>query len=223
MSVPHAGATAFSLKFQAISLMLAGSTQAPVEPRHGAQGEGDAPQARTTIQSRRPPAFDNQGREEGEVERGSPRLRARKLALTMRDDVEMTGPGILFGHELLDRYQYDTLGYVTLLLRRIARSFGRDVSPSGVWAALLAAASRTPPGAPVIIGDYGARDTLARICRRLDGSRDLVLELAAEGSMPLICVRVVERRLTPRDAVQLELLRKGLDGISSPSRTAEDD
>jgi hypothetical protein len=92
-----------------------------------------------------------------------------------------------------------------------------------VWAAIVAAASRTPPGAPVIIGDYGARDTLARICRRLDGSRDLVLELAAEGPMPPICVRAVEHRLTPRDLVQLELLRKGLDGISPPSRTAEDD
>jgi len=152
----------------------------------------------------------------GDVDLGSPRLRARKLALTLRDDTEMSGPGILFGHQLLDRYQYDTLGYVTLLLRRIARSFGRDASPSGVWAAIVAAASRTPPGAPVIIGDYGARDTLARICRRLDGSRDLVLELAAEGPMPPICVRAVEHRLTPRDLVQLELLRKGLDGISSP-------
>jgi hypothetical protein len=127
----------------------------------------------------------------------------------------MSATGILFGHQLLDRYQYDTLGYVTLLLRRIARSFGRDASPSGVWAAIVAAASRTPPGAPVIIGDYGARDTLARICRRLDGSRDLVLELAEEGGpLPPICVRAAEHRLTPRDLVQLELLRQGLDGIS---------
>jgi hypothetical protein len=152
----------------------------------------------------------------GEIDRGAPRLRARKFALTMREDVELTGPGILFGHELLDRCQYDTLGYVTLLLRRIARSFGRDANPGGVWAALLAAASRTPPGAPVIIGDYGARDRLARICRRLDGSRDLVLELAEEGPMPSICVRAAEHRLTPRDAVRLELLRKELDGISPP-------
>ena len=152
----------------------------------------------------------------GEVDRGAPRLRARKLLVTTRDDIEMTGPGILFGHELLDRHQYDTLGHVTLLLRRIARSFGRDASPAGVWAALLAAASRTPPGAPAVIGDYGARDTLARICRRLDGSRDLVLELAEEGPMPSICVRAAGHRLTPRDLVRLELLRRGLDGISPP-------
>jgi hypothetical protein len=126
----------------------------------------------------------------------------------------MTPAGVLYGFGHIDNAQYSALGWITHLLRRIACSFGRDASPSGVWAALLAAASRTPPGALPIIGDYGARDTLARICRRLDGSRDLVLELAAEGPMPPICVRAAERRLTPRDAVQLELLRKGLDGIS---------
>jgi len=143
----------------------------------------------------------------GDVDLGSPRLRARKLALTLRDDTEMSAAGILFGRELLDRYQYDALGWVTLLLRRVARSFGRDASPAGVWAALLAAASRTPPGAPAVIGDYGARDTLARICRRLDGSRDLVLELAEEGPMPSICAR---GRASPYPA------RPGSDRAAAP-------
>jgi hypothetical protein len=157
---------------------------------------------------------DRAGRR-GEVDHGSPRLRARKLVVTGRADIEMTAAGILFGHQLLDRYQYDTLGYVTLLLRRIARSFGRDASPAAVWVGLLAAASRTPPSAPNLIGDFGARDTLARICRRLDGSRDLVLELAEEGGpLPPICIRAAQHRLTPRDLVQLELLRKGLDGVA---------
>jgi hypothetical protein len=126
----------------------------------------------------------------------------------------MTPAGVLYGYGHLDNAQYSALGWITQLLRRIARSFGRDASPSGVWSAIVAAASRTPPGALPIIGDYGARDTLARICRRLDGSRDLVLELAEEGPMPPICVRAVEHRLTPRDAVRLELLRKSLDGIA---------
>jgi hypothetical protein len=71
-------------------------------------------------------------------------------------------------------------------------------------------------GIEPIIGDQGARHTLERTLRRLDGSRGLVLELAAEGSPPLIVVRAAEGRLTRRDAVQLELLRKGLDGISPP-------
>jgi hypothetical protein len=57
---------------------------------------------------------------------------------------------------------------------------------------------------------------LTRICQRLDGSRDLVLELAAEQVLPPICARAAEQRLTPRDLIQLELLRRGLDGISPP-------
>jgi hypothetical protein len=46
---------------------------------------------------------------------------------------------------------------------------------------------------------------LERTLRRLDGSRDLFVELTAEGTLPPICIRAVERRLTPRDLVQLEL------------------
>jgi hypothetical protein len=54
-------------------------------------------------------------------------------------------------------------------------------------------------------------------CRgeRLAGSRDLVLELAAEGPLPPICVHTAEHRLTPRDLVQLELLRKDLTASRS--------
>jgi hypothetical protein len=83
-----------------------------------------------------------------------------------------------------------------------------------VWTAIVAAASRTPPGALAIIGDYGARDTLARICRRLDGSRALALELAGEGPMPPICVRAAEHRLTHEDECALTRLRAGLDRIA---------
>src|SRR5262249_54061343 len=109
----------------------------------------------------------------GEKDLGAPRLRARKLHATGRPDVEMTAAGVLYGRGHLDNAQYSALGYVTVLLQVIARSCGRGMSPAGVWAALIAAASRTPPGAPPIIGDYGARDAPARICRQLDGSRDL--------------------------------------------------
>jgi hypothetical protein len=90
------------------------------------------------------------------------------------------------------------------------------VSPAGIWNAILGALIKTTPGFEPIIGDHGARRQLERICKRLDGSRDLVIELASEGPLPPICLRALERRLTPRDLVQLELLRKGLDGISSP-------
>jgi hypothetical protein len=133
----------------------------------------------------------------------------------------MTPAGILFGHGHLDNAQYSALGWVTRLLQKIAWSFGTGASPAGIWAAIIAAASRTTPGMPAIIGDFGARRQLERICRRLDGSRELVLALAAEGPLPSICLRVLEHRLTPRDAVQLELLRRGLDGVTAPRFSAE--
>jgi len=142
----------------------------------------------------------------GEIDRGSERLRAKKRAATSREDIELTAPGVLYGHGHLDRFQYDALAFVTELLRRISRSFGRDASPAGVWAAIIAAASRTAPSMPPIIGDYGARDALARICRQLDGSRDLVLALAEERRLPAIVLRAVEQRLTPGDLARLELL-----------------
>jgi hypothetical protein len=153
----------------------------------------------------------------GENDRGSPLLLSKKLAATGRADIEMTASGMLFGRGHLDRAQYDALGYVTQLLQRIARSFGRGAAPAGLWSAILGALTTTTPGIAEIVGDQGARRALERTLRRLDGSRDLVLELAAEGALPAICIRAAEHRLTPRDSVQLELLRKGLDGIT-PSR-----
>jgi hypothetical protein len=42
---------------------------------------------------------------------------------------------------------------------------------------------------PDIIGDFGARRALERTLRALDGSRELVVELAAEGPPPSICTR----------------------------------
>ena len=106
----------------------------------------------------------------GEVDRGSSRLREKKRAATSREDVEMTPAGVLYGFGHIDNVQYSALGWITHLLRRIACSFGRDASPSGVWAALLAAASRTPPGALPIIGDYGAHLAIALTMAHLDGN-----------------------------------------------------
>jgi hypothetical protein len=145
---------------------------------------------------------------------GSELLRKKKHELTSREDLELTGSAVLHGHGYLDREQYDKLGWITRLLQQVARSFGRGASPAGVWAAIIAAASRTTPGMPDVVGDFGARRALERILQRLDGSRALVLELAAEGPLPPICVRAAGHRLSQRDTIQLELLRKGLDGIS---------
>jgi hypothetical protein len=81
----------------------------------------------------------------GEVDRGSERLRAKKVRVTSRDDVEITPAGVLYGRGHLDNAQYSTLGYITELLQTIARSFGRGMSPAGVWSAILGALTRTTP------------------------------------------------------------------------------
>jgi hypothetical protein len=84
----------------------------------------------------------------GERDLGAVWLRAKKRAATGREDVEMTPAGVLYGQGHLDNAQYSALGWVTQLLQRIARSFGQGMSPVGVWAAIIAAASRTAPGMP---------------------------------------------------------------------------
>src|SRR6516165_3071462 len=87
-------------------------------------------------------------RGEDDSDYGSPLLRAKKLVTTGREDVEMTPAGVLYGHDHLDNVQYSALGWVTELLQRIARSFGSGASPAGIWAVIIAAASRTTPGMP---------------------------------------------------------------------------
>jgi hypothetical protein len=62
-----------------------------------------------------------------------------------------------------------------------------------------------------------ARRRLQRMCRRLDGSRELVISLA-EGKVPGIVVHVIERRLTAADAESLERLRRSLDAIGGDHR-----
>ena len=93
---------------------------------------------------------------------------------------------------------------------------GGNLSVAGLWQSMLGAATSSRHGLPPAIGDAGARDRLACICRQLDGSRELVLELASEQHLPLICIRAAGGRLTPRDLVRLELLRKSLHGIGAP-------
>jgi hypothetical protein len=156
-----------------------------------------------------------------EVDLGSALLRARKRAATGRDDLEVNGAAVLFGHDHLSRTQYDKLGAMTALLQRVARAWGgRDGSLNGLWTAILGAMVGTgfaPP--PVGNGGWsladGARRRLERLCRRLDGSRELVIALA-EGKLPPIVVHVIERRLTVADAVALDRLRRA-STTSSPS------
>jgi hypothetical protein len=156
---------------------------------------------------------DRAGRR-GEIDHGSPRLRARKLALTGRADVELTAAGALFGRGLIDDLQYSRLGYVTGLLQQVSRAMGRGASVNGLWLAIVAAGSRNATYTLSLTGDHGARRLLSRICRQLDGCRSLVIEFAEEQTMSPLVIRAVENRLDRHDLDMLEKLRRGLDGIT---------
>jgi hypothetical protein len=154
-----------------------------------------------------------------DTDSGSALLRARKRAVTGHEDLEITGAAVLFGHGQLDRAQYDTLGTVTELLQRVGRAWGqRGGNLNGLWEAITGALTSTS-FAPAPVGDGGwsladgARRRLERACRRLDGSRELVITLA-EGKIPEIVAHVIERRLTVEDTMALERLRRGLDDIA---------
>src|SRR4029077_369427 len=109
------------------------------------------------------------------------------------------------------------------LLQRTAHAWGgRDGSVSGLWASIVGGLVRTG-FAPTPTGAAGsgladaARRRLERVCRSLDGSRALVVDLA-EGRVPEIVVHVLERRLTAADAMVLERLRQSLDDIGEDRR-----
>jgi hypothetical protein len=175
--------------------------------RRGRPAKPDAKRRRRTAAGRAP-----------DPDRGTEQLRARKRRATGREDLEINGGAVLFGNGHLDRAQYDTLGVVTEMLQRVTRAWGgRDGNVTGLWEAITGALTSTG-FAPNPVGDGGwsladgARHRLSRICRGLDGSRALVIELA-EGRIPEIVVHVIERRLTGADVESLERLRQGLDDI----------
>src|SRR5215469_1568505 len=67
------------------------------------------------------------------VDHGSAELRAKKLHLTGRVDVEMTASGTLFALGHLDRYQFDAIGWVMELLRRVGHAMGGSSAVHGLW------------------------------------------------------------------------------------------
>jgi hypothetical protein len=58
------------------------------------------------------------------IDEVSPLLCQHKHRLTGEETIELSTAGILFGHGCIDRVQYDTLGNITLWLRRLARELG---------------------------------------------------------------------------------------------------
>ena len=147
---------------------------------------------------------------------GTTELRSKKLATVRRVDLELTGIDILFGRGLIDAEQRDQLGEVAELLRILARHLGpKPNATSALWTAILGAALRGGnAGMPSSVGpaaDY-ARFRLERICRRLDGSRALIIALAEDRRPPLI-VHILAGRLDDQDLDDLERLRSGLDAL----------
>ena len=63
---------------------------------------------------------------------------------TGRTDLEINSAAVLYGHDHLDRAQYDTLGRITELLQRVARAWGgRDGNVTGLWEAITGALTST--------------------------------------------------------------------------------
>ena len=175
--------------------------------KRGRPRRANAKRRQTTVAGRR-----------GEADTGTEELRRRKRRVTGREDLELTGAAVLFGHDLLDRQQFDTLGLITGLLQRLAVGWGGTGGVSGLWLSITGALVRT--GYTPVPGTDGgfapavrARRQLVRALRQLDGSRDLVIDLA-EGRAPPVVLHVLERRLLRQDEAELDRLRAGLDGIA---------
>jgi hypothetical protein len=136
------------------------------------------------------------------VDHGTPQLRGRKFRATKRDDIELTGPGILYGHGHLDRHQYDQLGEVAVTLQLLAKNLGpRPNAVANLWRAIVGAGiGAAYSGVPSSIGELAgiARTRLERMLSRLDGSRDLVIAVAESRPLPLI-ERVLEGAITDAD------------------------
>jgi hypothetical protein len=146
--------------------------------------------------------------------------------MTSRADGELSPLGILWGRSLIDPVEFSKLNFVALLLQQVARSMGRGVSPSHLWNSIPGAAVALPAGQPQpIIGDRGARSELVRICRTLNGSKALILDIA-EDRMPPLVIRAAEMRLRAADRVTLEGLRHDLADMKLPAwvlRAADED
>jgi hypothetical protein len=155
-----------------------------------------------------------EGRRTGQdpVDRGAAGLLRRKRRVGKgRTDLPLDGAAVLLAHDHIDREQFDRLGQVTGWLALVARAWGvKDGSVAGSWTAILATLSRGGTVVTVPAGADAVRFRLARALGRLNGSRDLVVELA-EGRVPPVVLHVLEGALTAGDYAELARLRDGLD------------
>jgi hypothetical protein len=161
---------------------------------------------------------------QSEPDKGTRELRRKKRRATTREDLEVTPIAALFGHGLLDATQQNTLAQIADWMRQLARNLGpKPEAVAGFWGALTGAAISAQGSVPASVGpgaDY-ARYVLRRMLRRLDGSRELVLQLAANRPVPLV-MRAIENRLGRANEIALDLLRRDLDRVARrrPSTTS---
>jgi hypothetical protein len=158
---------------------------------------------------------------------GTEELRRRKIAMTGRPDLETSPLAILHGLGLLDAQQHEMLTIIAGWLRSYAMSWGLPTgSVGGLWAAIVAAATRGS-FAPNPTNDTAsgpgdtARRRLLRLRDRLNGSFELVVQLAAGEVVPEIVQRLLAGQMTAADAVTLEQLRIAVDGLSSGRRVRQ--
>ena len=148
-------------------------------------------------------------------DKGTRELRRKKRLATGREDLEIDGAAVLFAHGHLDRAEYDAIGLITGWLRLSTRAWGgRDGSCGGLWDAILGAATGAS-GARIVVVPRGAERAWRRfagLLQRLNGSCDLVLDLA-EGRIPPLCLRALEGGFTIDDRAQLAGLRSALREI----------
>jgi hypothetical protein len=177
-----------------------------VRIRRGRPSQANARRRATTLAGRRAP--DDTGTSE---------LRARKMRATTRDNLEISGAGVLLGRDLIDLEQYNVLTTITLWIERLMRGWAGLGGVTGLWYSITGAAVPTaffrPTNDPASGLADGARRQLERALRRLDGSRDLVVALA-DNRVPPLVLRVLDGKLNRADKVELERVRLGLDHIA---------
>jgi hypothetical protein len=162
------------------------------------------------------------GRKNGHdlVDHGTGELRARKLRMTQRLDLELTPLGVLYGRGLLDADELIALRLVeTWLLRsRRSRSLRTHPSCNQLWTALLSGQGGVR-GWPDFSRDPARRSLGDAAWWRLTGLHDHFAKYGARDRFALVC-RVAAGEGGPADQAELAALKAGLAMVGEYLRTS---
>jgi hypothetical protein len=133
-------------------------------------------------------------------------------ALTMAIQRRRPGPDLLHHSAVSTPPAITARSWAAAITQSMSRKANCwDGSVGGLWLAVVAAATHMGSTTAVVPGGAdAARFRLARPLSGLDGSRDLVVQLA-EGQSPPLVLRVLDGRVIDADREELERLRNGLD------------